>query len=388
MQPQHAHIDDVFRQPINLPGLGGSPLVQFGEYVLRGVGQVVFQDNWLTGALILAAIFYNSWVYGLACLVGTVVSTLAALLLKADRGLITSGLFGFNGALTAIGLNAYLSPDFASGRFPDASLFFFIVFGAAFSSIAFAAIGSLLGPYRVPALTAPFVLTGWLFIFAVGQFGNFHPGPSLTATLPHTFDGLTHYTWTTWYQGAGKGVAEIFFQDNWVTGFLIVVAIAVNSRISAAMALGGSVLAMATAMLLGADEQDVRLGLYGFNAALTAMALGGIFYLLTARSLAYAALGVVVATWVSAAVAVALAPVGMPTFTAAFVIVTWLMLFAKDGFGALTAIPLAEVATPEINLARWRQRAALASTEATAAAESLASTASSATDVDKSPGPV
>ncbi|MGH3981090.1 MAG: urea transporter [Pseudonocardiaceae bacterium] len=55
-----------------------------------------------------------------------------------------------------------------------------------------------------------------------------------------------------------------------------------------------------------------------------------------------------------AAVAVALSPVGMPTFTSAFVIVTWLMIMAKGGVGALTAVPPDEATTPEDNLRRWR----------------------------------
>lgn len=336
-----------FRQPRNTDAL------EFGESILRGIGQVVFQNNWLTGAVILAAIFYNSWVYGIACLVGTAVSTLTAVALRADRSLIKEGLFGFNGALTAIGLAAYMSSDFTGGSFPGVHLWGFIVVGAIFSSVVFAALGAFLAPYRAPALTAPFVITGWLMIFGVGRLGNLEAGPQLAGSLPGIFHGSTDYSWTTWYQGAGKGVAEIFFQDNWVTGYLMVIGIAINSRVGAGMALGGSVLAAATAMLFGADQQSVRDGLYGFNAVLTAIAIGGVFYVLTARSVAYAAIGVVVTTWVWASVAVALAPTGMPTFTAPFVVVTWFMIMAKDGFGALIPVLPAETTTPEENRARW-----------------------------------
>jgi hypothetical protein len=58
----------------------------FAEWVLRGIGVVVLQNNPLSGALILAALFLESLAYALACLVGTAISTLAALILGADRG--------------------------------------------------------------------------------------------------------------------------------------------------------------------------------------------------------------------------------------------------------------------------------------------------------------
>lgn len=349
--------DDVFRRPIRVPGLEEHPAVELVEWTLRGIGQVVFQNNWLSGLIILAAIFYNSWVYGVACIIGTLTSTLTGVVLKADRALVKDGLFGFNGALIAIGLNAYLSKDFTGGNVPGWHLYLYILFGAVFTSVVFAALGTILGPYRVPALTAPFVITGWLFIFAVVRFSHLQPGPLLSASLPGIFHGPTHYSWTTWYQGTGKGVAEIFFQDNWMTGYIMLAGIFVNSRIGAGMGLLGAVVAVGTAMVLGAQETSIRLGLFGFNAVLTAIAVGGFFYVLTLRGFLYALFGAIVTTWVWATISVALSPVGMPTFTSAFVIVTWLMIMAKDGLRGLVAVPPAEATTPEHNLQRWRQSA-------------------------------
>ena len=54
------------------------PLLGFVDWVLRGIGQVVFQNNPISGAVILAAIFYNSWIYGIACVFGTMISTATA----------------------------------------------------------------------------------------------------------------------------------------------------------------------------------------------------------------------------------------------------------------------------------------------------------------------
>ena len=72
----------------------------FADAVLRGIGQVVFQNNALSGLLILLALCVNSFVYAAAALFGAAVSTYAAMLLRVDRRLVRDGLFGFNGALT------------------------------------------------------------------------------------------------------------------------------------------------------------------------------------------------------------------------------------------------------------------------------------------------
>ena len=80
------------------------PSLGFLDWMLRGIAQVVFQNNPISGAVILGAIFYNSWIYGMVCLFGTIISTLTAVLFKADKGMIKDGLFGFNGALIAIAL--------------------------------------------------------------------------------------------------------------------------------------------------------------------------------------------------------------------------------------------------------------------------------------------
>ena len=328
----------------------------FIDWVLRGIAQVVFQNNPLSGAVILAAIFYNSWIYGTACLFGTVISTGTALLFKADKGLIRDGLFGFNGALTAIALVAYTSPNFTTGNLPNLHLCIYIVLSAAFSTIILPAFGALLGPHKVPSLTMPFVLATWFVLGALLQFSTIDVSNALKPTSPSDFTGPTPaYTWITWFHGITMGIAEIFFQDNWVTGILILIGIAINTRIGATMALMGSTLAVAGAIFYGAHDDAIRDGLFGYNAALTAMALGGMFYVLNLPGFLYTVIGILVTARVWASLGVFLEPTGMPVLTSAFVFVTWLMLLAKDSFPSLIPVAPAEATTPEENLARYRR---------------------------------
>ena len=46
--------------------------------IARGIGQVMFQNNALSGLLMLAGIACNSWILALLALAGNIVSTLTA----------------------------------------------------------------------------------------------------------------------------------------------------------------------------------------------------------------------------------------------------------------------------------------------------------------------
>lgn len=328
------------------------------DWGLRGIGQVVFQNNPLSGLIILAALFHNSWIYGGICLLGIVVGTLTAVFLKADRGLIRDGLFGFNGALVALALVAFTSADFRVGAVPSFALTIYIVCAAAMTTMAFTSIAALLGPHKVAPLTMPFVLIGWLFLFAVLKFRNIDAGPLAKPISPDQYANVLTYDLPTWYMGIGNAFGQVFFQQNWISGYLILIGIAVNSRIGAGMGLLGAVLAAAIAAAFGAPEGAIRDGLFGYNAVLTALALGGVFLVLTWRSFAYTVFGIVVTTWLWASIAIFLTPIGMPVLTSTFVLVTWIMLIGQYAFGALVPVPPAEAGTPEANLAR--HRAALA----------------------------
>ncbi len=120
------------------------------------------------------------------------------------------------------------------------------------------------------------------------------------------------------------------------------------------MALLGSTIAVAVAVVYGAHDEAIRDGLFGYNAALTAMALGGLFSLLTLPGIVYTLIGILVTARVWASLGIFLEPTGMPVLTSAFVFVTWLMLLAEKGFTALVPIPPAEATTPEDNLVRYK----------------------------------
>jgi urea transporter len=352
-----------------------NPVMTIVDTLLRGTGQVMFQNNPLTGLIFLAGIFVNSGKLGGLGILGLASSTLAAYLLGADRALIRNGLFGFNGILVGIALAFFLNFN--------GLLIGYIILGGILSTIAFMALANLFAVWDMPALTAPFVLTGWLLLFAVLLFANLRPNLLIAPAapdvriLPHTAlrnaatgAGAVGLTPVNMTNALFRGIGEVMFQDKLATGVIFLFAILVNSRISALFAFLGSALGALTAWTIGASGVAVFHGLYGFNSVLTGIALGGLFYVLTWRSAVYALVGAIITAVVFAAIALFLAPIGMPALTAPFVLVTWIFLLAKAGFKALVPMGLADVTTAEAHLEGYRTRrrgpAAPAGGEATA----------------------
>lgn len=297
--------------------------------VLRGVGQVMFQESALSGALFLAGIFWSSARFGVAALVGTIASTVAARLLGADRPLIRAGLFGFNGTLVGIGLAVFLEPGAASWTY--------LLFAAAISSVAMAALASVWKRWDGAALTAPFVLTTWCFLLAAPRFGALATTGLPTAALPGAAIAGGALDAAAIFEGVLKGVAQVFFQGDVVTGVLFVAGLVVSSRLAAAAALLGSLVGLLVGVALGAAAPELRAGLLGFNPCLTAIALGATSVAVDRRSLAVVLLGAVVTTVVAATLTDALRPLGMVALTAPFVIVVWAFTLAKPHLSALRA---------------------------------------------------
>src|SRR3954452_21534331 len=113
------------------------PATEFVDSCLRGVGQVCFMNNPITGLAILVAMVVGEPWRGFAGALGLVVSTLAAIVIGMDRGAIRAGLFGFNGVLVGAGLSLFLQPDW------DVLVMVWIVVAASLSTVLHAALATV-----------------------------------------------------------------------------------------------------------------------------------------------------------------------------------------------------------------------------------------------------
>lgn len=304
----------------------------FADAVLRGIGQVMLQNNSYTGLLLLLGIAYNAPLLAWAAILGTVASTATALLLGVNRKLVRDGLFGFNGALAAIALLVFLQLTPLAWAC--------VVFAAAGSTIVMAALSELLKVWNVPALTAPFVLASWCFFLATARFGRLEPTGLLpAANLPKAavVEGVVNAS--TVVDGLFNGIAQVFFQESVVTGVLFLLGLFFSSRIASVAALVGSFSGLLVAWGMGAAETSIHAGLFGFNSVLVAIALGSVFFAPSKLTAVYTFLALIATPVVTAAVSAAMQPLGLPGLTLPFVLVTWLFLWAGKAFPALAPSP-------------------------------------------------
>ncbi len=334
------------------------PVLEPFNILLRGVGQVVFQGNALSGLVILIGIFVASISAGIAAVVGVIVGTLTAILLKVDKGLINAGLLGFNAVLVgaAFDLKLNLAKEAELPlALPSWEYWVLLILASALSSLVFMALGKFLSPWNLAALTMPFILCAWIFIGSVD-----HPNgidatratEALEASAPAAAEA-SEYSLKTLYIGLGKGFSEIFLQDSAIGGYIILLGILINSRIAALMGFLAALLSIPVAMMFGLSEWSIQMGLHTYNPILTALALS-LFLRFDSNAGLYGIFGgAFVTVWVTVALDFALTyHLGFPVYTFPFVVVTWFMLLAAMNVGAFKYILPSEATSPEDNLKR------------------------------------
>ena len=289
--------------------------------ILRGVGQVFFCCNAVTGLIFLVALYIGGLTAGAAATVGVISSTAAAYLLGFSEDDIDAGLYGFNGTLVGPCLFLFLehSPQ----------LWLYVVLASVLSSVVLAALMRILAPYRIPASTSPFVLTCWMFLVAVYAFDAFTRGPVLPSpAIPAAVTGSGSVPADMWFTALTKSVSEVMFADRIIVGLPFLTGIAIVSLRGALMAAGGAVIGIVVPIFFGANLNAIEMGLYGFNPVLTMMAVGWVFLEPSGRSAALAVLAGILTVVCQAGLANFLAPIGLPTLTFPFVLTMWMFLFA------------------------------------------------------------
>src|ERR1700754_3623584 len=340
----------------------GNPLLAFVDSCLRGIGQVCFMNNPITGLAILVAMFVGEAWLGFAGAVGVVVSTATAAVLGMDRGLIRAGLFGFNGVLVGAGLSLFLQPDW------DVLVLVWIVLGAAMSSILHAALANIfVGVFKVPPFTLAFNFMTLIFLIGALNFANGRAGGLIAPADAQVTAGTVSNTLRSAAEAANanniegivnaifRGISQLFFANSIVSGIIIIAGIAVCSRIAAIFALVGSTVGMLTGLAVGASGIAIYNGLWGFNSFDAALAIGGVFFVLSARSAALAVMCAVFAALLFGAIASLFTPWGLPALTLPFVFATLTFVLLKGSSDKLEAVEVADITTPDEHLSGRRR---------------------------------
>lgn len=221
--------------------------------VLKGLGQIMLQENAVTGLLFLIGIFYGSFIMGAAALLAVVCGTTTALLLKYEKSEIDKGLYGFSAALVGVAAILFLKQVLIS--------WIIIIIGSALATV----LQHLFIKRKIPAFTLPFVLVTWIILlFANNYFaGIISELPVATASTNNNFTFVF------------KGYGQVIFQGSLVSGMLFFIAVFISSPISALYGLAGAMLSAVIAFNLSAPASDISLGLFSYNAVLCAIVFAG-----------------------------------------------------------------------------------------------------------------
>lgn len=295
---------------------------------LRGTSQVFFMENQLTGVIFFAAMAYASYVTGIwattvGALIGVVVASATAQVLKCDEKSRISGLYGFNGVLVGAALPTFIAAS--------PQLWVYIVFGAALSTVVTAAFSSTLTKsWGIPGSTGPFVLTGWLLVAGAYSFGSLVVSTELPKLSSDYINGATMIpSAVELVQIFFRNIGQVYLLGNAVSGVLILVGIFIASVPAGIAAALGSLVAMITAIGMGANPIEVSQGLYGYSSVLTAMAIGVVFLKSSTRVACYALMATVVTVFIQGALDVIMMPDGLPAFTAPYVLTLYLFMAPK-----------------------------------------------------------
>ena len=249
--------------------------LRFVDINLRGTGQVMLQDNPLSGALFLVAIAWGSYAAGAPQIaIGGVVALLAATLtaywVRADKKSLAEGLYGFNGILVGLALSTFLAPG--------PLLWAYVILGGAVSTIVMMWTVKLVTPWGA-ALTFPFVITTWLLLLATYGFAGLTGAALPAAKVIGAFQVVASdpLRINDFVQGTLHSISQVFLKGNGLSALLLLAGLAVNSLAAAAFAFAGAILAVIVAHLLGAESDLITGGLLGFSPVLTAIALGTVF---------------------------------------------------------------------------------------------------------------
>lgn len=202
---------------------------------LRGSGQVLFQNNSLSGLLFLIAIFIASPNSGLNSLLGLMTATWLASLVRGHTDKYVQGLYGYNGLLMGAMSSCYFREHvfFITFITSSSALFFQLAVERYFT--------------RLPLLTFPFVITSWVYFALI-------PGVTLTIS-PYLF--FHHFS-------------QVFLVGNVLSGLVILLGLVLNSRKAFLFALSAGIM---TELM----NRFLPYPVFGFSAVLTAIVLGTVY---------------------------------------------------------------------------------------------------------------
>jgi urea transporter len=294
----------------------------FLSATLKGISQVILLENAISGLLILLAISISSFYLGIITLLSAVIGTLVGKWGGVDDSSINQGLLGYNSVLTGMALALFLSGSF---------MWVIALICSAIAAIFTVTMMHFMKRTEIPILTFPYIILTWFILLSSYKL----KGIKLSDTLVP--QDLTHWKLNiageiNFVDGIFNGIGQVFFLDNAISGIIIFIAVFIAGIKLGLYATVGNVASILIAYFLGGEHTLLVLGLYGYNAILTIIAVSAVF---NSEHNRYALLSGIIAACltvpITAGLSTLLLPYGLPALTMPFVLCTWLFLGARKG---------------------------------------------------------
>ncbi|XP_034566073.1 urea transporter 2-like [Notolabrus celidotus] len=298
--------------------------IQLLDRIFRGVAQVMFVNNPLSGLLITAGLFLQNPWWALNGLLGTLSSTVSAMLLGQNREAISVGLHGYNGTLVGM-LMAVFS---AKG-----SWYWWLLLPNIFMSmlcpVVSSALSSVASKWDLPIFTLPFNILVCVHIAATGTNHLYFPEVDFQPNhkLYPSHDSTQSLNISQLFLSVPVGVGQVYGCDSPWTGGLILLALLLSSPAICFHALLGSAAGM----------------------------LSGVFYVLTWQTHILAVTCALFCAYMTAAISKLMSVLALPACTWPFCLSTLIFLLISSEIRAICRLPLSVVSYPEENR-RYQRR--------------------------------
>lgn len=224
------------------------------DTVLKGLGQIMLQENSTTGLLFLIGIFLGNIHCGIGAAVSVSVGTLTAKLLKYNKEEIEAGLYGFSAALVGVALTFLFQSSIL--------LWVLLIVASALAAI----IQHFFIKRNIPVFTLPFILLTWVLYFGIQHLTNIGPAVNVENEFLVAQNDLFTST---------NGFAEVIFQGTPMSGVIFFIGVFICSPAAALYGMAASSFSAEISNLFGGSMDQIHMGLFSFNAVLTAIVFAG-----------------------------------------------------------------------------------------------------------------
>ena len=373
-----------------------NPALDFFYILFNGISEVPLFSSPINGILILAGVFIASRYAGTMMVIAGLVGAGMAILLGASYGLVAFGLFGYNSILTGMAFwsGPFTKTNKATFWLSIYGAAITAVVWMALGHVMGDMFSICVGPegsapaledleaktctsnqWAIPGFTSSFIFTAWAMMFASQRYGrDIWPGPPPPPTTQRLIaassnpDTKDDFKWTPkeFTMATLKGVSQVTFVENWKTGLFWVIGLTLAFELApvadvngdpmnqdrpwwtnaytagwnplsplylgGVMALVGSGIGAACAILTKIPTAEIRLGLHGFNQVLVMIALTS-FLPLTWQSFLFAVLMTVACSlFVMPALQRFFGTWGLPALTGPFVFTAFTAMLGVSGF--------------------------------------------------------